>query len=234
MRIGAIIPVYNEDSHIGGVLEKFEPGLVDEIVVIDDGSTDRTPEILASTKATVITHQQRMGVGKALRDGLNHLRARGFEVAVVLAGNGKDDPREIPLLTAPVISQEADYVQGSRFLSGGSYVNLPRGRHAMIKGYTGLWFIALGRKLTDVTNGFRAYRLSILDDQRINLEQEWLDTYEFEYYLHYKAISLGYKFREVGVSKNYPTRKKYSKIVPLLDWWSIIKPIVVLRLGLRS
>ena len=175
-----------------------------------------------------------MGVGKALRDGLDYLRSRGFDAVVVLAGNGKDDPREIPLLTAPLLAEEVDYVQGSRFLAGGSFVNLPRGRYVMIKSYTGLWFVALGRRLTDVTNGFRAYRLSILDDPQINLDQEWLDTYEFEYYLHYKVISLGYNFREVGVSKNYPTRKKYSKIVPLLDWWSIIKPIVVLRLGLRS
>ncbi len=234
MRIGAIIPVYNEDSHIGGVLEKFEPGLVNEIVVINDGSTDDMAAILARSDATVITHEQRTGVGKALRDGLNYLREHGFDAAVVLAGNGKDDPREIPLLTGQLISGEADYVQGSRFLSGGSYMNLPRARHAMIRSYTGVWFIALGRKLTDVTNGFRAYRLSLLDDPRINLDQPWLDTYEFEYYLHYKVISLGYKFREVGVSKNYPTRKKYSKIVPLLDWWSIIKPIVVLRLGIRS
>jgi len=234
MRIGAIIPVYNEESHIGSVLEKFAPGLVNEVVVIDDGSTDNTSRILAQSKAIVITHHERTGVGKALRDGLNYLRERRFDVAVILAGNGKDDPREIPLLTAPLASQQADYVQGSRFLSGGSYVNLPRARWAMIKAYTGVWFILLGRKLTDVTNGFRAYRLGILDDPRIKLDQAWLDTYEFEYYLHYKVISLGYSFCEVGVSKNYPTRKKYSKIVPLLDWWSIIKPIVVLRLGLRS
>jgi dolichol-phosphate mannosyltransferase len=234
MRIGAIIPVYNEDTHIGGVLDKFAPGLVEEVVVINDGSTDNTPAILARAQVTVISHDQRTGVGKALRDGLTYLRERGFDVAVILAGNGKDDPSEVNLLTAPIISGEADYVQGSRFLSGGSYINLPLARYAMIKAYTGVWLIALGRRLTDVTNGFRAYRLSILDDVRINMDQSWLDTYEFEYYLHYKAISLGYRFVEVGVSKNYPTRKKYSKIVPLLDWWSIVKPIIVLRLGIRS
>ena len=235
MRIGAIIPVYNEQARIGGVLARFTPGLVDEVVAVNDGSTDaETARILRESGATVITHADRMGIGAAIRDGLRHLHSRGFDAAVVMAGNGKDDPREIPLLTAPLLAGEADYVQGSRFLAGGSHTNLPGPRRAMIKSYTTVWSAAIGRRLTDVTNGFRAYRLSILDDERIDLEQDWLKTYELEYYLHYKAISLGYRFREVAVSKNYPSRKKYSKIRPVMDWWSIVRPILLLRLGIKS
>lgn len=234
MKTGAIIPVYNEEDRIGGVLERFAPGLVDEVVVIDDGSTDATGSILAASGATVIRHPERRGVGAGLRDGLLHLRRRGFDAAVVMAGNGKDDPREIPLLTGPLVSGEADYVQGSRFLDGGSYRNLPPVRHAMIRAYTLVWSASSGRRLTDVTNGFRAYRLSLLEDERVRIEQDWLDTYELEYYLHYKALSLGYRFREVAVSKNYPTRKKYSKIRPVMDWWSIVKPILLLRCGIKS
>jgi len=234
MRTGAIIPVYNEQDRIGVVLERFAPGLVDELVVIDDGSTDATPSILAASGATVIRHETRRGVGAGIRDGLDHLHARGFDAVVVLAGNGKDDPREIPLLTKPIEAGEADYVQGSRFLDGGSYRNLPPVRHAMIRAYTLLWSAASGRRLTDVTNGFRAYRLALLEDERVRIEQDWLDTYELEYYIHYKALSLGYRFREVAVSKNYPTRKKYSKIRPFMDWWSIVKPILLLRSGIKS
>jgi dolichol-phosphate mannosyltransferase len=234
MKTGAIIPVYNEQDRIGGVLARFAPGLVDEVVVINDGSTDTTEQILCQYGVTVITHARRQGVGAALRDGLRHLQAKGFEAAVVLAGNGKDDPLEIPLLTAPLVAGEADYVQGSRFLSGGSYRNLPALRCAMIRGYTLLWSASSGRRLTDVTNGFRAYRLHALEDERIRLDQDWLDTYELEYYLHYKVISLGYAFREVAVSKNYPSRKKYSKIRPVMDWWSIVKPLFLLRLGIKS
>lgn len=234
MKTGAIIPVYNEEDRIGGVLERFAPGLVGEVVVIDDGSTDATGSILAASGATVIRHEERRGVGAGLRDGLLHLKRKGFDAAVILAGNGKDDPREIPLLTAPLEAGEADYVQGSRFLNGGSYNNLPPVRHAMIRAYTLVWSAASGRRLTDVTNGFRAYRLSLLEDERVRIEQDWLDTYELEYYLHYKALSLGYRFREVAVSKNYPTRKKYSKIRPVMDWWSIVKPILLLRSGIKS
>jgi dolichol-phosphate mannosyltransferase len=234
MKTGAVIPVYNEEHRIGGVLEGFAPGLVDEVVAVNDGSTDGSEEILRRSGATVIRHAERQGIGAAIRDGLRHLQENGFDAAVVLAGNGKDDPREIPLLLAPLLAGEADYVQGSRFLAGGSYRNLPLLRHLMIRGYTTLWNATAARRLTDVTNGFRAYRLDILKDPRIRLEQDWLNTYELEYYIHYKVLSLGYRFREVAVSKNYPSRKKYSKIRPFTDWWSIVKPIFLLRLGIKS
>jgi len=234
VKVGAIIPVYNEKDRIGGVLERFAEGAVDAVVVVDDGSTDETPEIARRSKSIVITHPRRMGVGAAIRDGLARLREGGFDVAVVLAGNGKDDPAEIPRLLAPIRTGEADYVQGSRFFEGGSFKNLPWGRYFMIKGYTWLWSLLLLRRLTDVTNGFRAYRLAALQDPRVRLDQPWLETYDLEYYLHFKALSLGWKFREVAVSKNYPSRTNYSKIRPLLDWWSIVRPLFYLRLGLRS
>lgn len=234
MKIGVVIPVYNEKNQIGKLPSKFQPGLVDKIVGVDDGSTDGSQEILRHAGWTLIRHERRQGIGSAIRDGLNYLRTDGFEAVVVMAGNGKDDPAEIPRLLAPILSGEADYVQGSRFFEGGSFKNLPVSRHLMIKAYTLLWSALLGKKLTDVTNGFRAYRLDILRDPRIRLDQEWLNRYELEYYLHYKALSLGYRFREVAVSKNYPSRKNYSKIRPFLDWWSIVKPLILLRLGLRS
>ena len=88
--------------------------------------------------------------------------------------------------------------------------------------------------MTDVTNGFRAYRLSLLDDPRIRIDQAWLDHYELEYYLHWKAITLGYRVLEIGVSKTYPVSGPYSKIRRVLDWWGIVKPTLLLWLHLRS
>ena len=89
--------------------------------------------------------------------------------------------------------------------------------------------------ITDSTNGFRAIRLSILNDPRINLDQGWLDAYELEPYLMFKAIALQYRFTEVFVTKIYPPKKLgYTKMKPVFGWWSILKPVFYLGLGMRK
>ena len=92
-----------------------------------------------------------------------------------------------------------------------------------------------GKTVTDSTNGFRAFRVSIVDDRRMDIDQPWLDAYELEPYLMYKAITLGYKFTEVFVTKVYPPKQQgYTKMKPLLGWWSILKPLFYLGLGIRK
>jgi dolichol-phosphate mannosyltransferase len=153
----------------------------------------------------------------------------------VLAANGKDDPAQASRLIDK-LHAGYDYVQGSRYLrDGGESVNLPLGRNLMIRGYTLVFRILSGFAATDVTNGYRAYRLSLLDDPRIRIDQPWLDRYELEYYLQWKAIKLGYRVVEVGVSKTYPKGGgNYSKIRRVRDWWSIVKPTLLLWLRVRD
>lgn len=229
-----IIPVYNEEKRIKTVLEKFREVEVGRILVVDDGSTDTTPEVLKDFEVVTIHHPQKQGVGSCIRDGIDYARKNDFPLLTVMAGNGKDDPREIHLLLRPIREKGYDYIQGSRYLEGGQAGNLPLARKVGIKAFTLLWSILLGRKLTDVTNGFRAYRASLFDDPKINIWQEWLSTYELEYYIHFWVLKLKYNFREVPVSKIYPSKKKYSKIRPFLDWWPIIKPLFYLLLRIRK
>jgi dolichol-phosphate mannosyltransferase len=92
-----------------------------------------------------------------------------------------------------------------------------------------------GRRISDSTNGFRAYRTTLLRDPRINLEQDWLDKYELEPYFFYKAITLGYKVQEVPVTKIYPARELgYTKMKPITGWWSILRPIFLLGLRIKK
>jgi dolichol-phosphate mannosyltransferase len=229
-----IIPVYNEENRIKTVLEKFAEVKIDEVLVVNDGSADTTSTVLKDFDVRVINHHEKQGVGSCIRDGIDHARTNDFELVVVMAGNGKDDPGEIPILLKPIIEEDYDYIQGSRYLEGGQAGNLPLARKLGIKAFTFLWSILLRRRLTDVTNGFRAYKVSLFDDPKINIWQEWLSTYELEYYIHFWVLKLKYKFGEVPVSKIYPSKRKYSKIRPFLDWWPIIKPLFYLLLRIRK
>jgi dolichol-phosphate mannosyltransferase len=231
--VAAILPLYNERRAIAGLIQRM-PSVIAETIVVDDGSDDGGPDLARAAGARVVAHVRRRGVGAAIRTGIECARADGRWAVVVMAANGKDDPAEAPRLVE-ALRAGADYAQGSRYLAaGGASRNLPRGRDLMIRGYTLVFRLLTGSRVTDVTNGFRAYRLGILEDPRIRLDQEWLDRYELEYYLHWKAITLGYRVTEVGVSKTYPKSGSYSKIRRVRDWWSIVRPTLLLWLHLRS
>ena len=184
----------------------------------------------------LIHNPDRRGIGYAIRQGYRYALDNKFDLIVVMAGNGKDDPREIPRLTAPILKEGIDYVQGSRFLPGGQRQKNPFLRSIFIRLFPLVWSSMTGVHCTEVTNGFRAYKSSILNDSRINVSQTWLDNYELEYYLHYKALTLGYRFAERPVSKDYTEirKGKYSHISPLKDWWQIVGPVFLLKLGVKK
>jgi dolichol-phosphate mannosyltransferase len=224
------------ESSLPSVLEKMPYDLVDEVVVVNDCSRDHTGEVARKFPVTVIDHPTNRGVGAVIKTGLRRALDRQCEVFVIMAGNGKDDPREIPRLFE-AIHQGYDYVQGSRFVLGGRSENLPLFRRLMVPASAWLFRILTGFPGTDALNGFRAYRLTLLSDPRINIWQDWLDRYELEMYIHYKALTLGYRVTEVPVTKSYShlsKARKYSHIRPIVDWWKIIRPIVYLSLRIKE
>jgi len=231
----AAVVSYNTGNSTKLLLARFSSQNIFDVLIINDGSTDNTLEHINSSKFKVITHLKNRGVGAAIKTGIKYAEEKGYYAIAILAGNNKDNPDEINRLFKPILEEGSDYVQGSRFLTGGRWDNLPLFRYVMVKVHAFLFTILTGRKCTDALNGFRAYKLSIFKDPRINIWQDWLDRYEFETYLHYKVLRCGYKFKEVAVSKIYPREKnvKYSHIRPIIDWWSIMKPLLYLILGLR-
>jgi dolichol-phosphate mannosyltransferase len=238
----AVIPVYDDSGSIKKVLEKFPNNVVDEVcLVVDCATREESDEIVDAsrkieTPVHIILNDVRNGIGFAIRQGLDFALANRYDLAVIIAGNNKDDPREIPRLLKPILKEEYDYVQGSRFLPGGKRVKNPFLRSVFSRIYPFIWTLCTNIRCTDVTNGFRAYRLNVFHDKRISIWQDWLKSYELEYYIHYKVLTLGYRMKEVPVSKIYPFKHRggYSKIVPFRDWWKIVGPLVYLKLGVRS
>jgi dolichol-phosphate mannosyltransferase len=227
---------HNEVRKIGSVLSRFPPGIVDAVLVVDDASTDGTGGVAAEQGATVIRHEVRRGVGAAIRTAIRHALDESFDVLVILAGNDKDRPAEIPRLVAPIAEDRSDLVQGSRYLRGGDFGNMPAYRQIATRWIHPLLFsLIVGRRYTDTTNGFRAIRLSMVQDPRIDLAQPWLDHYELEPYLLVTAIRAGYRVTEVPVTKIYPARHLgYTKMAPIIGWWSILRPLVWLALRVKK
>jgi dolichol-phosphate mannosyltransferase len=209
---------------------------VEATVVVDDGSTDQTADVARSAGAVVIESGANRGVGAAIRSGIDYALAHGYDIVVVVSGGGKTPPEQIPRLIEPILADKADLAQGSRYARGGEFLRMPLRRRLGTRAYTLLFSLLARRLVTDASSGFRAIKTSLFEDRRIDLWQEWLDRYELEPYLLFKALKLGYRVVEVPVTIEYPPETDglaYTKMRALVDWWKIFRPVLFLALGIK-
>ncbi|MDD5065530.1 MAG: glycosyltransferase family 2 protein [bacterium] len=237
-RVIAVIPAYNESGKISRVVQKVkaQKKWVDAILVVDDCSTDDTGREARRAGALVIRHTKNKGVGAGIRTGLRYGYRKGFEVGVILSGDDQHVPAELPAVVGPVLANHCDLVQGSRYMRGGSTVNQNLFRKLTTLFYRVLFFLITGVPCSDITNGFRAIRLkNIFSDPAIDLDQEWLDRYELEVYLLYKVYtSRSFRKREVPITIVYHPGKGSTKMIPLLDWWRMLRPLIYLKLRIKK
>src|SRR5262249_20473914 len=207
-----IAPAFNEEQKIGEVVRRAPRATVDEVLVVDDGSTDSTAQVARERGATVLPLGKTVGVGAAIRAGYQHALAGGYDVAVTIAGNNNDAPDEIPLLVEPIAETRADFVQASGYVKPRADLGrMPRYRRIATRIHPLLFSLASGRRVTESTNGFRAVHRRVLADPRIRLDQPWLDQYELEPYLYLRAIQGGFRTAEVPGTKIYPPRQPGQK-----------------------
>jgi glycosyltransferase involved in cell wall biosynthesis len=156
LRRCAIVPALNEERAIGQVIREiraFDPGF--EIVVVADGSTDRTPELAAAAGATVLRLPFNLGIGGAVQTGFRYAAENDFELAVRVDGDGQHDPAELPAILAPVLAGDADICVGSRFAGDGSFRST-RSRRVGIRILAACVSLLVRRRVTDPTSGFQA------------------------------------------------------------------------------
>jgi glycosyltransferase involved in cell wall biosynthesis len=152
----AIVPAYNEALNIGRVVDElraFDSGL--DVVVISDGSGDRTAEVAAEHGAHVLRLPFNLGIGGAVQTGFRYAWENGYELAVRCDGDGQHDPGELPKVLAPVLAGEADICVGSRFTGAEGY-------RSSVTRRVGIRLLALvvsaiaRQRVTDTTSGFQA------------------------------------------------------------------------------
>jgi glycosyltransferase involved in cell wall biosynthesis len=152
----AIVPALNEEQAVGRVIDEiraFDPGF--DIVVVDDGSTDRTAGVAADRGAHVLRLPFNLGIGGAMQTGFRFAFEHGYDVAVQIDGDGQHDPSQLPKILAPLLSGEADLCVGSRFTGDGAYRS-SFARRVGIKIFAGVVSAVVRQKVTDTTSGFRA------------------------------------------------------------------------------
>jgi glycosyltransferase involved in cell wall biosynthesis len=234
MRTMIFSPVYNQILELPRFLDELRavsiPG--SEVLLVNNGCTDGSEDLIHTSGYSYIDVSSNRGVGFASIAATDWALERGFDVFVGLASNGKMLPSEISRVLDPVLEGRADYVTGSRFMSGGASPNLPSFRRNAIPMVTRMAELACGVRLTDATCGYRAYRLDIMRRANFDWHASSLGTYGFEYYLYAKVLlDRHLRWLEVPITMRYPPKgQRYSKIRPGRDWWEMIKPWLLARI----
>jgi dolichol-phosphate mannosyltransferase len=235
-RILAVAPSYNEEGKIARTFANMPRDLVTTYLLVDDGSTDGTAEEARSVGVEVISHPQNCGVGAAIRTGVDFAIENQYDVVVIMSGSGKTRAEEIGRLVTPVAQGRCDMAKGSRYVRGGVCGAMPLQRKIGTRGYSFVISVLARHWITDASNGYRAFRVSLFEDKRLNIWQDSLDRYALEPYLLYQVIRLGYRLLEVPVTIDYPVvpGKSFTKMRAFADWWNVTAPVVQLALGLRK
>jgi dolichol-phosphate mannosyltransferase len=232
--VAVVIPALNEAGKIGRVLDRFPQDPRFEAIVVDDGSNDGTgDEARAHGAALVVRHEVRQGVGAAIRDGFRAGMIRERPYVALLSGDDQHEPDELIPAFEALLAASADYVQGSRWRAGGHIEGPSGGRSFGTRVYSVLFSALVLHRVTDATNGFRIFSTRILRDPAIDIDQEWLSSYELEPYLLYKAIRRGYHVIEAPCTVRYHTSESHSKMRGIRDWWRLFRPALMLRAGVR-
>jgi hypothetical protein len=220
LRRMAIVPAFNEEGSIGAVVGEllaYDPGL--RVVVVDDGSTDRTAEAARASGAKVISLPFNLGIGGAVQTGFRYAWEQGFDVAVRADGDGQHDPAELDAILRPVLADEADVAVGSRFIGGDGYRS-SRSRRAGIRLLAWIVSALTRQRITDPTSGFQAanrlgIRLFAADYPHDYPEAE-ATVMVFKHRLRLQEVPVKMRARESGRSSITTVRSVYYMIKVVL------------------
>lgn len=169
LRIVAGLPMYNEEETIGTVVTNVLE-YVDDVICVDDGSSDSSARIAEACGAIVHRHRVNRGYGGALKSLFAKAREMDADCIIILDSDGQHDPMDIPKLLEPIISGDADFVIGSRFVEGGGSEDMPAYRRLGIKVITAASNLSSDLEIQDTQSGFRAFSKLAIERLRFDAE----------------------------------------------------------------
>jgi glycosyltransferase involved in cell wall biosynthesis len=201
-KIIAVLPAYNAECTLAATLADVPVGSIDEVILVDDGSRDRTVQVAREMGLTVIQHPQNRGYGGNQKTCYRHALERGADIVVMIHPDYQYDSRVIPHAVGFIELGICDVVLGSRIrsrqeaLAGG----MPRYKYVSNRALTAFENLALGQNLGDFHSGFRVYRRAVLE--RIPFERN-SDDFVFDTQFLVQAVRLGFRLGDVPVPVRY-------------------------------
>lgn len=225
-KVIVFLPAYNEEDSIGDVIMSiprvFHEDVEVRVLVIDDGSHDRTVEVAKKAGADyIVSFQKNKGLGAAVRAGLKECWKRGADIGVMIDADGEYPARQIPELLQPIFNGEADYTMGSRFMGTIKGMRLHRRLGNYV--FTLLQSIVLKRFIYDGQSGMRAFSRQALENAEI------IHDYNYAQVLTFNLVRKGFRVKEVPIQ--YRVRSTGESFITFRGYLSSVIPAIVKELN---
>ncbi len=225
-------PVYNEAHHLKDLINEIKSTkFLGDFLFINSGSADDSEKLIQNSGLNYLNLKKNEGIGNVIMEAIKYGNQNNYKVLCLIAGNSKMRPKYINKILDPIIFENFDFVQGSRYLNFGSTKNMPNFRKIVIPITSKLFSFLYRKKMTDATCGFRAFKLSLVNSASYNIYANWLKKYAFEPYLYSNVLlDKNVKSTEVAITMDYPEKNskiKYTKIKPILDYPALFIPYVL-------
>lgn len=224
-----IIPAYNEEKNIGSVLKNIKGlNLGLDMVVVNDGSKDRTKGAVKAEKVDVISHLYNLGYGGALQTGFKYANSKGYDYVILFDADGQHDVKYLPKMKEEIEKGDVDAITGSRFLGEGQFKpGVLKG--SVIKLMRFLIKLATNKKITDPTSGFKGLSKRVYSYYAVmgNFPSDYPDA---DIIIH--MLRLKYRMREIPISINQRNSGKsmHSGIKPLIYILKMLLSIFIVLL----
>lgn len=232
MKTLVLIPAFNEGSVIAGVIADIHLIVPTyDILVVNDGSTDSTAAVASASGAVVASHAFNMGYGVAIQTGYKYAYSNGYDYIIQIDADGQHDPASIPSLLLPVLTGEADFALGSRFLGRGSYeASWARNLGMVIFRTLVSW--RTGQPITDSTSGYQAFNRDVI---RFFTSEEFPNDYPDADVLITLHLA-GFSIKEIPVCmfNNASGTSMHSGIRPLYYVFKMLLSISVILLRCKQ